>query len=467
MFLSIVIIIGSEVGSMAKERYLLKILSGPHQGAEVALDEGELLIGSAQDCDLILSDTLVSARHLKVVVSETGVSIVPLESPVYFDGQEIAKDQYFAVEPFKFISIGTTHFVIGPTEGEWPALSAADIPDLTKLEKEEVSEEGAGEGEVVAEAAPVVVVEEEKGIRKLIKENRNWVIGGVGVVVLIIVGMVVLFLGLRGKEEVVPVDTRKEIEKVIANTGFPQALSIEEKDGVYYVRGWVDNTDEGDKVKRDLKKIGGHVVGEIRVEAQAVESLRDLLKGLGAEFVAVEGIEPGMIRIYGYYGDDAGWDAIKSDIGRDIPGLKLLKDDVKTPKQLHAIIAKVLGDDKLGGVLQYVPQKEGIVMKGMISQTDIERVKESIRHLQAAVGPGIPIKNQIVVARPEDLYLDLDMDSVIIGRHGYIITKSGQKLFEGGVLKGGYKIDKISREGIILKKDDQTITLNLGESYDK
>lgn len=127
---------------MAKEKYLLKILSGPHQGAEVALDEGELVIGSSQNCDLIISDTLVSGEHLKIVVMESGVSIVPLASPVYYDGEEISKDEYFPVEPFKFISVGSTHFIIGPVEGEWPALSAADIPNLTRLEKEiEVVEE--------------------------------------------------------------------------------------------------------------------------------------------------------------------------------------------------------------------------------------------------------------------------------------------------------------------------------------
>lgn len=454
---------------MANEKYLLKILSGPHQGAEVALDEGELLIGSSQDCDLILSDTLVSGRHLKVVVGETGVSIVPLESPVYYDGQEIAKDEYFAVEPFKFISLGSTHFVIGPTEGEWPALSAADIPDLTKLEKEEVVEQAVGEEGVGEEGTvvPAALGSDEEEMKKLLKGNKNWIIGGAGVVVLIILAIIVMFFGLRSGEMEAPVDVKEAIGKVIANTGYPQAFSVDERDGMYFVKGWVDNVGERDEVQRELRKLGAHVTAEIRVETQAVENLKDLLNGLGAKFVSVDAMEPGMIRVYGYYGDDLGWETIRSDIGKDVPGLKLLKDDVMTPKKLYGIIGKVLEEDKLTERLQYVPQKEGIVMKGMISQTDIPMVKESIRHLQAEVGPGVPIKNQIVVARPEDLKLDLDMDSVIIGKHGFVITKSGQRLFEGGVLKGGYKIEKISREGIILKKDDQVITLNLGENYDK
>lgn len=461
---------------MAGEKYLLKILSGPNQGAEVALDAGELVVGSASDCDLILSDTLVSGHHLKVVVGENGVSIVPLESPVYFDGQEIAKDQFFTVEPFKFISIGTTHFVIGPTEGEWPALSSADIPNLTKMEKEEVKEEEAnkegesgGAGLATEESLKETKAVEEQGLKKLIKENQGLTLGGAGVLILmIIIGILGIYFGLKENEGSItpPSIIKEEISKVIASTGSPQAFTVEEEEGGFFIQGWAATSAEANKIEDALNKIAPNVIAEVRVSGQTVENLKDLLNGLGAKFVGVSAIEPGKFKLSGYYGDDSGWESVRSDIGRDVPGVRLLKDEVLTPRKLYPTLTKILDNDKIAGKVQYVPQKEGIILKGMISQTDVPKVKESIKHLQAEVGAGVPIKNQIVVAKPEDLYLDLDMDSVTIGKNGYIVTKGGQRLFEGGMLKGGYVIEKISRDGIILKKDDQEITLNLGENYD-
>lgn len=453
---------------MANEKYLLKILSGPHQGAEVALDEGDLIIGSALDSDLILSDTLVAPHHLKVVVTDTGVSIVPLESPVYFDGQEIAKDAYFAVEPFKFISLGTTHFVIGPIEGEWPALSAADIPNLTKMEKEE-TQETFGEGEIpgIEETTDrsIEAIEDQKA-KQLEQKKRNWIIIGSSIAFLIIIIIATVVFVSSGKEKPLPIDLKKSINEVINSKGLGKNLTVEENNGNYIIKGWVNDYEQRDELEEALHKISPEVVIDIRAGTEAIANVKDLLSGLGASFTFVEGIEPGKVRVYGYHGDDLAWESIKSDIARDIPGLKLLKDEVMTPKKLYATIAKIIDEDKVGDMVQYVPQKEGIILKGMISQGDIPKVKESIMHLQSAVGPGVPIKNQIVVAKPEDLYLDLDIDSVIIGKQGFIITKSGQRLFEGGVLKGGYVIEKISREGIILRKDDKTVTLNLGENYD-
>lgn len=455
---------------MAKEKYLLKILSGPHQGAEVALDEGELIIGNAQDCDLILSDTLVSPHHLKTVVSENGVSIVPLESPVYYDGQEIAKDEYFPVEPFKFISLGTTHFIIGPVEGEWPALSAVDIPGLTKLEKAEDAlfeekeiETLEGEGGPPLDLEPIV---EKTGLEKLLEDKKKLILVGAAIVLLIVLVIGGIFVGLRSSpKEVVKVDLMEPISKIISQVSYPQAFSVEEHGGVYFVKGWVNNDEERNKIEVDLKKLRSNINTEIRVQEYTLNNLKDLLKAMKAP-VSVDSIEPGKMRLYGYYGDEAGWESVKSDIQKDIPGLKLLKDDVMTPSKLSPIITKVLNDHHVADKIQFIPQKEAVILKGMISQADVPMIREAIVQFISEAGPTIPIKNQVIIAKPEDLYLDLDMDSVIIGKQGFIITKSGQRLFEGGVLKGGYVIEKISREGIILKKGNQTITLNLGENYD-
>lgn len=463
---------------MAREKYLLKILSGPHQGAEVALDEGELVIGSSQNCDLIISDTLVSGEHLKIVVTDTGASIVPLASPVYYNGEEISKDEYFPVEPFKFISVGSTHFIIGPVEGEWPALSAADIPNLTRLEKEvEAAEEKIFEEKEIetleGEGGPPVDLEpvpgsEISGFEKIWKEKKNWIIGATCLVLLILLAVGIVFWKFKKSPEVPEkVDEKAEIAKVIAITQFPQRFTIDEKEDFYYVKGWVSNNEEQNKIEESLRKLGPNIITELRSQDQAVENLKDFLNANQATTVFVETIEPGKVRLYGYYGDDAAWDRVKESVLKDMPGLKLVKDDVWTPNKLYPVISEVLNASNVTEIVQLVPQIDGIILKGVVSKADIPKVKEAILQFQSKVGQTIPIKNQIIVAKPEDLHLDLDMDSVIIGGgNAFIITKNGQRIFEGGVLKGAYHVEKISREGIILSKGDQKITLNLGENYD-
>jgi hypothetical protein len=48
----------------------LSITSGPRAGAQTGLETGHILIGRGTDCDLILDDDYVSARHARVVASD-------------------------------------------------------------------------------------------------------------------------------------------------------------------------------------------------------------------------------------------------------------------------------------------------------------------------------------------------------------------------------------------------------------
>lgn len=460
---------------MAREKYLLKIISGPHQGAEVALDEGELIIGSSQNCDLILSDTLVSPEHLKIVVNPNGVSIVALASPVYYDGTEIAKDENVPIEDFKFISVGTTHFLIGPVEGEWPALSAADIPNLTRLEKEaEANEEeqfeekeievleGEGGPPLTTEVEPEVI---HTGFKKIWRDKKTLYIYGGSLLLLILITLGFLAWGMSRSAEIAEeINTQAEINKVVANTNHPQTFTVEELDNKFIVKGWVKNNEERHKVENQLRKIG-NVTAEIRSQEQALENVRDFFSAIKAPVVISE-LEPGKIKISGYFGEDKGWEAAKADLARDVPGFKLVKDEVWTPSKLYPVIAEVLTKHNINEAIKFVPQMDGVILKGMISKAEIPEMKDAIIEFQSIVGKDIPIKNQIIVAKEEDLHLDLDMDSVIIGKDAFVITKSGQRLFEGGVLKGGYTIEKIDRDGVILSKGNQKITLKLGENYD-
>lgn len=306
------------------------------------------------------------------------------------------------------------------------------------------------------------------GFSRILKEKKKWIIGGGCLFLLILVAIGIIFWGSRAPSEgVEKVDVKEGIAQVIANTKFPQRFTVEEADGMYFVKGWVSNNEERNTIEGSLRKLGTNIVAELRSQDQAVENLKDFLNANQATTVFVETIEPGKVRLYGYYGDDVAWDKVKESVVKDMPGLKLVKDDVWTPNKLYPVISEVLNASNLAEVVQLVPQMDGVILKGMVSKTDIPTLKEAILQFQSKVGQVIPIKNQIIVAKQEDLHLDLDMDSVIIGgKNRFIITKSGQRLFEGGVLKGGYQVEKISREGIILSKGDQKITLNLGENYD-
>jgi len=464
---------------MPQEKYLLKIIAGPNQGAEVALGDEELVVGTSPECDFILSDSLVSPQHLKIVVSGEELSVTPLESPVYIDGEEIPK-QFHLVQPFQIVSLGTTHFVIGPTEGEWPPLSAADVPTLKKSEKEEVeseesekkSEEGEEQGEPKEkgkELRPEEGVSE--GASKLPKSVLMAGAGITGLFLIILIGFIVTFF-IPSKEVSESVDKGKALSEVsdkVAQTvqrlGVADDINVKVQGDYIVVDGWVKSNENLDELMNSLSDYRSDLRMNVSSQEEIINSVKDVLNARKIP-VSVEGAGLGVVRVYGYYGDTKEWQKVKQSIENDVVGIKLLKDDVLTAQKLYPLAQMVLKEYDIRGKLQIIPAKEYILAKGLVSETDLEKVKQAMNKLTSMIPYPVPLKSEVQTAKADKLYFDMEIDSVIIGDRGIIITKDGERYFEGGVLPGGYVIEKISRDGILLKKGDQTLTLNIGDNYE-
>src|SRR5262245_62083084 len=60
--------------------YKFEVVEGPDRGKSVRSERGSIVIGSASDADLVLTDGAVSRAHVKLVPFADGVEITDLES---------------------------------------------------------------------------------------------------------------------------------------------------------------------------------------------------------------------------------------------------------------------------------------------------------------------------------------------------------------------------------------------------
>jgi type III secretion protein D len=72
------------------EEILLGIFTGNHAGAELRLTPGEYIIGSAQDCDVVLTDSSLEPRHCALLLMETGEArLSPLDGGICLTGEAL------------------------------------------------------------------------------------------------------------------------------------------------------------------------------------------------------------------------------------------------------------------------------------------------------------------------------------------------------------------------------------------
>lgn len=121
--------------------WLMKIVEGPVKGAEIALVEGvRLKVGSADTCDIVLSDNTVAGEAFELDVAPEAVTLIDANGAV----SELV--------PFEIKTIGTTAFAVGPVEGDWKALVKKEVEKPAKASEPTVPEEKE-------EIAPEAVVE--------------------------------------------------------------------------------------------------------------------------------------------------------------------------------------------------------------------------------------------------------------------------------------------------------------------
>lgn len=135
-----------DFGVIETGRWLLKVISGPNNGAEFYMQAGNpYVVGTdPQSCDIVFHDTSVSRQHARITVSlEDTLSIEDLKSRngVLINGESIEGKQNLS--PNSIVTLGTTSFVIYDREGEMQTIISPLLPSIVKvLQQEPAKTEG-------------------------------------------------------------------------------------------------------------------------------------------------------------------------------------------------------------------------------------------------------------------------------------------------------------------------------------
>lgn len=138
----------------------LRIFSGLHTGAEIELTEGVYVIGADDSCDLILSDSSLSARHaaLHVLFPEGSAQVTaePLDGAVILSGDAVPGEERL---PARY------PFMLGQVIFAWTETASADEAAWQEVEEQltraKKSAEPVNEEEKAAAPMAAMLPEEE------------------------------------------------------------------------------------------------------------------------------------------------------------------------------------------------------------------------------------------------------------------------------------------------------------------
>ena len=106
---------------------VLRIVAGLHAGASRGLTEQEMLVvGSGEDCDIVLADTGVAAHHALITLVGGSFTLRALDAPVRIEGKPLHPGDPAEVRPLQRIDLGEAAIAYGGNdEAAWDALFPA------------------------------------------------------------------------------------------------------------------------------------------------------------------------------------------------------------------------------------------------------------------------------------------------------------------------------------------------------
>lgn len=290
---------------------ILKILNGVQNGVEVALEDGEYVIGSGADDDLQITDVALKPAHAKLRIAGGTISIAAAAGTVATStglAIDAGSATWHDIDQLEVVTVATTRFAVAKASANWNQLLSSASVDQPA-------------------AAPP---------RSPGKAERSAIRYGVPVAVLVLLlgfGAVALSGGGSTLSGLVSNAGAPDIDVVRAAVRhFPFAVDVmvdEEVDGTINARGYVDTLVE--------RRAISEAVRETEIPVRLRLWARDVLENELSALVAARGLpltvaieRDGTVVLKGTVLDKARVDEVSTLIAEQVLGVSAVRSEVRT-----------------------------------------------------------------------------------------------------------------------------------------
>lgn len=362
---------------------ILKILNGVQNGVEVALEDGEYVIGAGADDDLQITDVALKPAHARLRIAAGTISIAAAAGAVSTStglSIEAGNTTWHDIDQLEVVTVATTRFAVAKASANWNQLLSSASVDKP------------------ASAPP----------RAPGKVERSAVRYGVPLAILaLIVGFGAVALSGGGSTLSGLVSNRgmPDIDVVRSTVGrFPFAGDVtveEEVDGTIDARGYVDTLVERRAISEAVRETGIPV--RLRLWA------RDVLENELSALVAARGLpltvsieRDGTVVLKGIVLEKAKVDEVSGLIADQVLGVAAVRSEVRTAETfLEETLALAARSKIVDGVLFRLTDAPGggrlIEATGAVRNDQVDAWLGFLKAYAAAIADKLALRSYVEI----------------------------------------------------------------------
>jgi len=450
----------------------LRVLLGPQAGSRLALSSGEYLLGSSDECTIILSGPRMQPQHLMLKVSDDAVHVLPQEGGARdAAGAEIAQDRSIALG--EALELGGIWIAVDRNDAPWP--DAQTIGELGAAPRAAASAHGVSpqiELPTVAAGAPHGVSSEVRSSR------RRWgslamllaALGGVAACVGFGLQVLLASEGEGLAEAALPLllatatptptppTTPNAVLQRLDPTGRLTAKQIE-GGGTWRVSGYLPTTQERQTIVRALSGLTPPPEIQVYCEDELLAAAGELLAvhspGSMAK-VRVESVGKGTLRLTGAARDASLVEAAAVFILKGVPGVGTVESAaVLLPSALLAQLKTRLVQADLENRVSVVSEQPEVVLGGTLTVVESARWDRLHAAFRDQYAEALPLRTAFTRPTPK---LPFEVKTIVGGPAPYIVISTGEHVARGGQI-GGLTLSSIGDSQVVFD-GNQRLTLS-------
>lgn len=467
----------------------IRILSGANLGADIVLTDGRWVVGRDDSCDIILADPSLEARHVSFIVSDAGLQFEPLDGTVTDAADEAVGSDLAAGGVYKLASV---LFAWGPKdapEGFWETvqltLKGLSAPAEPKAPEEEAPEASAEESasEEAADAAPAFPKEadaEEKPAEK--KSSSKAVAAAVAVAVLLSAGVAGWWGWTHQNHESAEdraAAVLKETARHVKAAGFTNVIVKQESSGALRLTGSVKNDEERGRLVALARLMEAPATLDVTVDSDYTEPLKSAFNTLDFWPEVTLTTSPAnpkekTVNVAAYMMTNVTEEQAFQNVLKDLPSTDgvTIKRKILYQDDVAKLFSKAFYDTGVvGAKLTYLPGRVKLVT------TLTPDRKEKLDLALAAVKRSSPVPLTIDVVNEADqnaavrekkiaatpkpssdpMKPGFRVSGVSGGALKFVTLSTGEKVFAGGRLPGGFVLETVQYDKLVLSKNGKRV----------
>lgn len=419
----------------------LRVLHGPQAGSRLTLAIGDYVLGTDDDCEVMLAGPRLQGAHAHLKFDGDLASISPLDGTVLdAQGKEISGTVTLALG--MPVELGGIWIAVDEVDAPWPStenLIPQPSPSPAPPPEQAMPAEDTAPVAGNAQAAAGPDVQRVRAKRILVASMSALA--------------AIALLGIAGAGWLVsrPAAVTPPAAAAIDDSGQLEALNARLAEafpgrtiyasagagGITTVTAYASDKAMAGRMEMVIRKQLGTPQTHLYQDDLTLQRARGVVEKFRQEgtraMVQVNEVNNGVVSIRGTVVSNATREELLEAVRAAAPGVRNIDASLRNSEELPALLSDRIASAGLSKKIQVLSQQPEFTLRGNLSEDEMRRWESLLLDFSSEFGSLLPIRATVAVIQRQP---PVNIQSVVGGTMPFVITDTGQRISIGGETSG-------------------------------